>query len=69
MICWHRPSKQIRSSYVTCRHCGVVIEECPCVPAGARKVDDKCPACLGSGYVAFVRSRYARYREALLELV
>lgn len=64
MICWHRPGKMVRNC-LTCRHCGVAIEECPCMPVTARKVDDNCPACLGSGFVAIVRTRYAKYREEI----
>lgn len=65
MICWHLPGRQIRPEVLACRHCGVAIEECPCVPVLAHKVYENFPTCLGSGFVAILRSRYTKYREAI----
>jgi hypothetical protein len=65
--CWHRPGvlSPSRTRY-TCRHCGVLIEECPCVQW--RMVDDRCCYCHGSGFVAVVRGWITKIRD-LLEAV
>ena len=67
--CFHRPGKTVRG-IVTCRHCRVAIEFCPCVNETFRKVDDNCAACLGSMWVAIVRGRAEKFKEfvALAEL-
>lgn len=62
--CWHRPGRRIRFG-VLCRHCGVLIEECPCVEW--RKVRSDCPLCQGGGWVAVVRGRRAKFAELLAE--
>jgi hypothetical protein len=64
-ICeWHRPGRKHRGFWL-CRNCGVLIDECPCVPVYANKVADDCPLCLGSAWVAIVRGRYARFHEII----
>jgi hypothetical protein len=63
--CWHRPGRMTRRGTMTCRHCGVAVEFCPCTDAGYRHYDPKCLACRGSMWVAVVRS----WRAKLLELV
>lgn len=66
MNCWHRPGPYSPSgTYVTCRHCGVAIEFCPCVGPTYRSVDDDCPACRGSMWVAVVRGRAQKFRDYL----
>jgi hypothetical protein len=56
IYCWHRPGRIIGRA-MTCRHCGVAIDWCPCIGIHFRSVDDGCGACLGSMWVAIVRSR------------
>jgi hypothetical protein len=51
---------------VTCRHCGVLIEQCPCVKL-FRSVDDECRCCNGSMWVAVVRGRIAKFAEFLAD--
>jgi hypothetical protein len=63
-MCWHRPGRSTRSGLVTCRHCGVGIEECPCVGQWSRSVDHDCFACCGSMWVAIVRGKLAKLEEA-----
>lgn len=62
-MCWHRAGR-IVGRWLTCRHCGVAIEECPCV-SYHRVVDESCWCCFGSGYVAIVRSYRAKLRELI----
>lgn len=61
MKCWHR--LRMRGRFHTCIHCGVLIEECPCVnvrvPAG------DCIYCSGSGWVSFVRGEVEKFLEYL----
>lgn len=59
MLCWHR--LRIRRKLFLCKYCGVLIEECPCVTW--RLVDDNCPCCSGSGWVAAVRGSVAKFKE------
>lgn len=62
--CWHRPGRLTRSGVRLCRHCGVGIEDCPCViwrQAGSKD----CEACEGSGWVGIVRSKAASVAQAL----
>lgn len=56
--CWHKAGRQTRGGIVTCRHCGIGVEECPCL-TWSRSPNDECPMCEGSGWVAMVRSRRA----------
>jgi hypothetical protein len=63
MLCWHRPGRELRHGIRLCRSCGVLIDWCPCVPDSYRKVDDRCLACGGSGWVAVLRGRLAKFRE------
>jgi hypothetical protein len=64
--CWHRPGRMSPSgAYVTCRHCGVLIDWCPCVGPHYRSVDVGCTACHGSMWVAVVRGRGDVFRERL----
>ena len=60
-VCWHR--LVIRKNRNVCMHCGVEITECPCVenrsPAG------KCDLCMGSGWLALLRSNRAKFEEYL----
>lgn len=51
MKCWHRPGKAL-FRWVFCRHCGVLIQWCPCVGPHFRSVDDDCRMCHGSMWVA-----------------
>jgi hypothetical protein len=59
MLCWHR--LRLRGRLQTCAHCGVQIEECPCV--NWRVPDGSCRCCGGSGWVAVVRGQLAKFRE------
>lgn len=64
--CWHRPGiekKFARSTFRLCRHCGVPVEECPCV--SWRLPDGKCPICEGSGWIALIRSRLQTLRDSV----
>jgi hypothetical protein len=61
--CWHRPGPYTRNHNVTCRHCGVIIEYCPCVNETFRKCDPNCRCCRGSMWVAVARSRTQKLRE------
>ncbi len=61
--CFHRPGRKTRSGATTCRFCGVLIEECPCVEKTHRKGDPNCRACLTSMWVAVVRSRLQTLRD------
>lgn len=61
--CWHRPGRAFRQ-YRLCRHCGIAIEECPCVDWG-RSPGQHCSACEGSGWVSVVRSRGRMLRDML----
>jgi len=64
--CWHRPGKMSPSGkLVTCRNCGALIEWCPCVGETFRSCDKNCVACLGSMWVATMRSRLAKFRDFL----
>jgi len=63
--CWHRPGKLFTlRNFRVCRHCGVPVEECPCVNYGRSPVSD-CPCCEGSGWVGLVRSRASTLRSNL----
>lgn len=53
----------MRGKHATCAHCGVLIEECPCVTW--REPDGKCEYCAGSGYVAVVRGSREKFAEYL----
>ncbi len=64
-LCWHRPGRTTRAGTVTCRSCGVAIENCLCVGQWSRAVDAQCAACGGSGWVATVRGWRAKLAEAL----
>lgn len=44
-----------------CRHCGVLIEECPCVRN--RVPQGSCELCMGSGWLSVVRSETERFLE------
>lgn len=59
MLCWHQ--LVIRGRLSLCRHCGVQVEPCPCVRW--RDADPKCELCLGSGWLAVVRSEIEKFRE------
>jgi hypothetical protein len=59
--CWHR--LRMRGKIHLCRHCGVLIEECPCV--SYRVSDANCPCCSGSGWVSVVRGHVAKFQEFL----
>lgn len=61
MLYWHR--LRMRGKYHTCAHCGVPIEECPCVTW--RVPDPHCLCCSGSGWVSVVRSHANKFREYL----
>jgi hypothetical protein len=65
VTCFHRPGRSTKSGIVTCRHCGVAIEQCSCVGQWSRSVDHNCTACLGSMWVAIVRGWRAKLSEAL----
>jgi hypothetical protein len=64
--CWHRPGRT-RNGVMTCRHCGVAIQWCPCAQSGSpyRSVDHGCRCCQGSQFVAVVRSERSKFAEAL----
>lgn len=64
IFCWHRPGGKVGST-VTCRHCRVAIEICPCVDEFERKVNDHCPLCRGSMWLAVVRSARAQFAQLL----
>lgn len=65
--CWHRPGKLFRLRHFrVCRHCGVPVEECPCVSAGRTPQSD-CKACEGSGWVAIIRSKRAHAQEVFTQ--
>lgn len=61
MRCWHR--LRIHGKHSVCQHCGVLIEECPCV--AWRVPDGECEACGGSGWVAVVRGNAEKFAEYL----
>lgn len=60
ILCWHR--LMIRGKHQVCRHCGVAVEECPCV-SGYRSPKDGCRCCSGSGWVAIVRGQIEKFIE------
>ena len=64
-LCWHRPGRRTARGTVTCRFCGVAIEECLCVGQWARSVDHSCLPCGGSGWIATVRAWRAKLAEAM----
>lgn len=66
MLCWHRPGRAA-GRWMTCRHCGVAIEWCPCV-LNYRNVNARCRICSGSGWVAIVRSQKAKFAEYIEEV-
>lgn len=41
ILCWHR--LMIRGKHQVCRHCGVAVEECPCVSATIQTISDVQP--------------------------
>jgi hypothetical protein len=49
----------------TCRHCGVAIEQCPCVSHFRAAGAQDGPACEGSGWAGLVRSKHAALVEVL----
>jgi excinuclease UvrABC ATPase subunit len=59
LLCWHRGRQS--GKHILCIHCGVAVEECPCV--SWRVPDGSCRACSGSGYVAIVRGNVAKFTE------
>lgn len=61
LLCWHRGKTS--GKHLLCVHCGVAVEECPCVTW--RVPDADCRLCDGSGFVAVVRGRLAKFREYL----
>jgi hypothetical protein len=61
VLCWHRARP--RGKILVCVHCEVAVEQCPCVIY--RVVDADCVYCDGSGYVAIVRGKLAKFREYL----
>lgn len=74
--CWHRPGRLIKSGVFrdgvlvqgevwACRHCGVPVEECPCVEYRISKLGSNCVKCEGSGWVAIVRSKRETIRQTL----
>lgn len=63
--CWHRPGPVIRGDVHKCRHCGVAIEECPCVEYRISKLGSNCPACEGSHWVGIIRSKRDTLKQAL----
>jgi hypothetical protein len=64
-MCWHRPGRATRSGTVTCRNCGVAIEQCACVGPWSRSVNHNCAGCFGSGWCAIVRGWRSKLVEAL----
>lgn len=62
MRCWHQ--LRIRGRWQVCRHCGVQIEQCPCV-SHERAPDSDCKLCDGSGWLSVVRSQAEMFREFL----
>lgn len=64
--CWHRPGLRIRSG-VLCRHCGVLIDWCPCAGEYFRHVEPDCSCCRGSQWAAVVRGRRSKFVELMLE--
>ena len=60
MLCWHQ--LRIRGRFKVCRHCGIGIEQCPCV-AFDRVPKGDCILCFGSGWIAVIRSEAMRFRE------
>lgn len=62
VLCWHRA--RAHGKFLVCIHCGVAVEECPCVQNN-RVADGACVYCDGSGYVAIVRGRLAKFAEYL----
>jgi hypothetical protein len=59
VLCFHR--LVIRRGLQVCRHCGVQVETCPCIKW--RDPDPNCDLCLGSGWIATVRSGVQRFRD------
>lgn len=49
----------MRGKVVTCRHCLVAIEYCPCTGEYFRKVEADCRYCHASMWVGVVRSQRA----------
>ncbi len=63
MNCWHRAGRMSPSGKVrTCRHFGVAVQECPCVD-WSRSPKSDCPCCSGSGFVAIVRGKLAKFAD------
>lgn len=62
VLCWHRAGKA-KGNVLLCSHCGVAVEECPCV--SYRVPNDTCQICDGSGYVAIVRGKASKFAEYL----
>jgi len=62
MLCWHRPV--IRKNRFLCERCDMEIVECPCV-SYHRAPDDDCDLCMGSGWLAVVRSNKEKFEEYL----
>jgi hypothetical protein len=65
--CWHQPGRMnlfARAAFRSCKHCGLSIEQCPCVSWG-RSPNDACPACEGSGWVALMQSKGQAMRNLL----
>lgn len=66
MLCWHQPGRMsLSGKLVTCRHCGVAIEYCPCVGPTFRSLNHDCTLCLGSMWVAVVRGWRLQFRAYL----
>lgn len=63
-MCWHRPGRKTKSGIITCRHCGVAIEGCPCEGQWYRSANPDCPCCFGSAWLAIVRGKMAKMAEA-----
>jgi hypothetical protein len=61
ILCWHRA--KVRGKILVCVHCGVAVEECPCVVY--RVPDGACVYCNGSGYVAILRGNREKFAEYL----
>lgn len=59
--CFHR--LRIEGRHHVCRHCGVLIEECPCVEW--RQIKKGCPCCFGGGWVAVVTGHIVKFAEYL----